>query len=54
MVKKGQWLIPPYDDVKNLPNLWLSPLGVVPQHDRRPRTIADYTFSGVSMETPSP
>jgi len=51
MVKKGQWLVLPYKDVKNIPNLWLSPLGVVPQHDRCPRTIADYTFSGVNGDT---
>ena len=26
------------------PNLQLSPLGVVPQRDRRPRTISDYNY----------
>jgi len=48
MVQKGQWLILPYATVASLPNLRLSPLGVIPQHDCRPRTIADYTFSGVN------
>jgi len=51
MVKKGQWLILPYEDVKNLPNLQLSPLGIVPQRDRCPRTIADYTFYGINGDT---
>jgi len=48
MVQKGQWLILPYAAVALLPNLWLSPLGVIPQRNRCPRTIADYTFSGVN------
>jgi len=51
MVKKGQWLVLPYKDIKNISNLQLSPLGIVPQRDRRPRTIADYTFSGVNANT---
>ncbi|CAB9501094.1 unknown protein [Seminavis robusta] len=34
-----------------LPDLRLSPLGVVPQRERRPRTICDYTFFGVNEET---
>ena len=29
----------------------MPPLGVVPQRDRRPRLIVDYTFSGVSGDT---
>lgn len=31
MMRKGQWVILPFDDVKDLPNLCLSPPGVVPQ-----------------------
>ena len=34
-----------------LPNLRLSPLGTVPQRNRRSRLIVDYTFSGVNEET---
>ena len=34
-----------------LKHLRLSPLGVVPQRNRRPRLIVDYTFSGVNDET---
>jgi len=51
MVQKGQWLILSYATVASLPNLRLSPLGVVPQRDRHPCTIADYTFSGVIGDT---
>ena len=31
-------------------NLRLSPMGVVPQHERRPQTIVDYSFSGINQE----
>jgi len=31
MLQKGQWLILPYANTRNLENLWLSPLGMVPQ-----------------------
>jgi len=51
MVKKGQWMVLPYDDVKHIPNLRISPLGIVPQRDRRPQTIADYTYSGINADT---
>lgn len=37
--------------VKHLPHLQISPIGVVPQNDRRPHTIVDYTFSGVNSDT---
>ena len=30
-VVKGFWTVLPFDLVKDLPNLWLSPLGIVPQ-----------------------
>jgi len=48
MVNKGQWIILPYHEVAHIRNLRISPLGVVPQRDRRPRTIADYTFLGIN------
>ena len=41
----------PYHEVRDLPGLRKSPLGVVPQRDRRPRLIVDYTFSNVNEET---
>jgi len=51
MVNKAQWLVLPYDAIKHLPNLRISPMGCVPQHDRRPRTIVDYTFFGLNDDT---
>jgi hypothetical protein len=36
MFEKGQWIALPFDQVKDLPNLRISPIGVVPQRDRRP------------------
>jgi hypothetical protein len=50
-VKKGYWMVLPYRLVKDLPQLRLSPLGVVPQRERRPRLIVDYTFNGVNDDT---
>ena len=52
MVAKGQWVILPYNLlIKLLPNLRLSPPGVVPQRERRPRWICDYTWSDVNADT---
>ena len=48
MIKKEQWVVLPFDEVKDLPGLRLSPPGVVPQRERRPRWIGDYTWSGVN------
>ena len=53
MCDKGQWMVLPFSSVQDLPNLRISPLGVVPQLERRPRTIVDYTFSGVNQDTVS-
>jgi hypothetical protein len=50
--QQGYWMVVPFDVVRTLlPTLRVSPLGVVPQRDRRPRLIVDYTFSGVNEET---
>jgi hypothetical protein len=51
MVAKGYWTVVPYRLVRNLPRLRLSPIGVIPQRDRRPRTIVDYSFWGVNDDT---
>lgn len=51
MIQKGFWVVLPYEDVRHLPGLRLSPLGVVPQRERRPRIIVDYTFHDVNEET---
>lgn len=51
MLQQRFWIILPYDLVKHIPALRLSPLGVIPQRDRRPRVIVDFTFSGVNQHT---
>lgn len=50
MCEKGQWMILPYSQIQAIPGLRVSPLGVVPQHERRPRTIVDYSFYGINEE----
>ena len=51
MVEAGHWLVLPYSTVRHAPDLRISSLGVVPQRDRRPRPIVDYTFSAVNKAT---
>lgn len=51
MVSAGQWIVFPYSAVRLLPNLRLSPTGLVPQRDRRDRLIVDYSFSDVNQST---
>ena len=51
MIQKGQWVILPATMAMELEGLRLSPPGVIPQRDRRPRWICDYTWSGVNHDT---
>ena len=51
MINKQQWVVLPFSSVKDLPGLRLSPPGCIPQRDRRPRWICDYTWSGVNPDT---
>ncbi|GKZ00083.1 hypothetical protein MPSEU_000961700 [Mayamaea pseudoterrestris] len=51
MIKKGHWTVLPASQVLGMEQLRLSPLGVVPQRDRRPRTISDYSYFGVNDDT---
>lgn len=51
MVEKGQWIVLPYSAVHHLLGLRAHPIGGFPQHDRRPRPIADLTFFGVNDAT---
>ncbi len=44
MVREGYWCVLPFSAVQHLPHLKLSPAGVVPQRERRPRIILDYSF----------
>jgi hypothetical protein len=43
-VDRCQWIVLPWSRAKKLKNLRISPPGVVPQRERRPRLIADLTF----------
>ena len=36
MIQKGQWVIPPANYVMDLPDLQISPPGIVPHGERRP------------------
>jgi hypothetical protein len=50
-VRKKYWVVLPASLLRHAEGLKLSPLGVVPQHERRPRLICDYTFYEVNQET---
>ena len=49
--EQGFWTVLPMQAALSLAHLRLSPLGVVPQRNRRSRLIVDYTYSGVNNET---
>ncbi len=49
--KQGYWTVLPFSMVQDWPSLRISPLGVVPQRNRRPRLIVDYSFSSVNLDT---
>jgi len=49
MVTKTFWVVLPYSAVCHLRHLKLAPSGVVPQRDRRPRPIMDYTVTSVNQ-----
>ena len=51
MRSKGMFVILPYKALRHLDPLRISPLGCVPQRERRPRIINDYTYSGVNPAT---
>lgn len=51
LIAQHFWIILPYDLVCHIPNLRLSPMGVVPQRERRPRIIVDYTYSRINLDT---
>jgi hypothetical protein len=51
LIQKRQWVLLTADLVLHEPNLRLSTLGVVTQHDRRPRTICDNSFFLVNLDT---
>ena len=51
MIKKEQRVILPASAVLELPNVRISPPGCVPQCNRRPRWICNYSWSDVNVET---
>jgi hypothetical protein len=48
---KSFWTVLPLHMAKQIPNLRLSPLGCVPQRDRRPRLINDLSFYDINQKT---
>jgi hypothetical protein len=48
---KGFWTVLPYELVKHLRGLHLSPLGCVPQRGRRPCLIVDLSYYGINADT---
>jgi hypothetical protein len=51
MIQNGQWVLFPAQLVLDEKNLQISPLGIVPQRDRRPCTICDYSLFLVNLDT---
>ncbi len=51
MINKGQWIVLPFSAVQHLPGLRVSPPGVVPQRERQPRWICDYSWWGINRDT---
>lgn len=49
--KQGFWVVLPLHVALTLPNLHLSPLGVVPECNCRPRLIVNFSYSSVNDET---
>ncbi|CAJ1935371.1 unnamed protein product [Cylindrotheca closterium] len=49
--RKGFWILLPYDAIKDEKGLCPFPIGCVPQDNRRPRMIVDYSFWGLNDET---
>jgi hypothetical protein len=51
MVEQHFWVVIPYKYICSHPYLRISPMGVIPQRDRRDRVIVDYSFSNVNVDT---
>jgi hypothetical protein len=50
-VNMGYWLVLPYSAVRHMTPLRLAPAGVVPQRERRPRPIMDYSFYDTNQQS---
>jgi hypothetical protein len=51
MIQKKIWTVLPASLIFRHPELRLSPLGLIPQHERRTRIICDYSFYGINNDT---
>ena len=51
IILKSQSVVLPAEDEAHLSGLRISPSGGVPQQDRRPRWICDYTWSEVNKDS---
>jgi hypothetical protein len=47
-VTSGYWLVLPYSALRGHPHLKIAPSSVIPQRERRPRLIMDYTYNQVN------
>jgi hypothetical protein len=50
-VRAGYWLVLPYSALRGHPLLKIAPAGVVPQRERRPRPIMDYSYNHVNKHS---
>jgi hypothetical protein len=50
-MRKGQWIVLPALLAQKIKGIRIRPIGIVPQRDRRPRTIVDYSFYDVNDDT---
>jgi hypothetical protein len=48
-VQMGYWLTLTYSAIRGHPALKIAPAGVVPQWERRPRPIMDYSYNHVNQ-----
>jgi hypothetical protein len=51
MRRKGMIIVLPYELSREHPSLCISPIGCIPQRDRRPRMINDYSFYFVNQNS---
>jgi hypothetical protein len=51
MVQEHYWTVLPYASVRHFTSLKLAPAGVVPQRERRPRPIVDYSYTYVNQHS---
>ena len=51
MINKQQWIVLPTNMIKRMFDSQLSPIGLVPQTNRRDRMISDYSYFDVNADT---